>query len=218
MKKKIFVRRHRSGAAGRNEIRKRYSLLAYIPRRFYMPVSRRDFLKLSGMTAAGSFVGGASFLTGCKSANKLRGTKESTTICPYCGVGCGLIVSSRDGKVINTEGDPDHPINHGALCAKGSSLFQVAVNERRLTKVQYRKPFGTEWEEISWDEALKRIARRVKETRDATFQEKDGDVTVNRTPGIASLGGAALDNEECYVLSKFMRTLGVTYLEHQARI
>ena len=97
-----------------------------------MPVSRRDFLKLSGMTAAGAFVGGASFLTGCKSANKLRGTKESTTICPYCGVGCGLIVSSRDGKVINTEGDPDHPINHGALCAKGSALFQVAVNERRL--------------------------------------------------------------------------------------
>ena len=183
-----------------------------------MPLSRRDFLKLSGMTAAGAFVGGASFLSGCQSADKLKGAKESTTICPYCGVGCGLIVSSRDGKVINTEGDPDHPINHGALCAKGSSLFQVAVNERRLTKVQYRKPYGTQWEEISWDDAIKRIARRVKETRDATFQAIDGTVTVNRTPGIASLGGAALDNEECYILTKFARTLGITYLEHQARI
>ncbi len=183
-----------------------------------MPVSRRDFLKLSGMTAAGAFVGGTTFLSGCKSTNKLGGTKESTTICPYCGVGCGLIVSTRSGKIVNIEGDPDHPINQGSLCAKGSALYQVAVNQRRLTKVQYRKPYGTEWEEISWDDAVKRISRRVKETRDATFQEKEGAVTVNRTPGIASLGGAALDNEECYALSKFARTLGITYLEHQARI
>jgi formate dehydrogenase major subunit len=183
-----------------------------------MPLSRRDFLKLSGMTAAGAFVGGTAFLTGCKSADKLSGTKESTTICPYCGVGCGLIVSARGGKIVNIEGDPDHPINKGALCAKGSALFQVGVNDRRLAKVRYRKPYGTEWEEISWDEAIKRISRRIKETRDATFQEKDGAVTVNRTPGIASLGGAALDNEECYLLSKFARTLGITYLEHQARI
>ena len=183
-----------------------------------MPLSRREFLKLSGMTAAGAFLGGTAFLSGCKTYDKLSGTKESTTICPYCGVGCGLIVSTRNGRIVNTEGDPDHPINRGALCAKGSALFQVAINERRLAKVQYRRPYGTEWEEISWDEAVKKIARRVKDTRDATFQEKDGAVTVNRTNGIASLGGAALDNEECYVLSKFMRTLGVTYLEHQARL
>jgi len=170
------------------------------------------------MTAAGAFVGGTAFLSGCKSAEKLSGTKESTTICPYCGVGCGLIVSTKGGKIVNIEGDPDHPINQGSLCSKGSALFQVGVNERRLTKVQYRKPYGTEWEEISWEDAIKKIARRVKETRDATFQEKDGDVTVNRTPGIASLGGAGPRHEECYVLSKFMRTMGVTYLEHQARI
>ena len=187
-------------------------------RRSTMSLSRRDFLKMSGMTAAGAFIGGTAFLSGCKSADKLSGTKESTTICPYCGVGCGLIVSTRGGKIVNIEGDPDHPINQGSLCSKGSALFQVGVNERRLTKVQYRKPYGTQWEEISWEDAIKKIARRVKETRDATFQEKDGAVTVNRTPGIASLGGAALDNEECYVLSKFMRTIGVTYLEHQARI
>ncbi len=184
-----------------------------------MPVTRRDFLKLSGTTAAGAFFGGVSFLSGCKTApDKLKGTKESSTICPYCGVGCGLIVSTRDGKVINIEGDPDHPINQGTLCSKGSALYQVAVNERRLTRVQYRKAYGTEWEEISWEQAFKMIAQKVKAARDATFIEKEGDVTVNRCAGIASLGGAALDNEECYALSKFARVLGITYLEHQARI
>ena len=170
------------------------------------------------MTAAGAFIGGTSFLSECKAADKLSGAKESVTICPYCGVGCGLIVASRGGKIINIEGDPDHPINQGSLCSKGSALYQVAVNQRRLEKVQYRKPYGTKWEEISWEEAVKRIARRVKTTRDATFQAKEGAVTVNRTPGIASLGGAALDNEECYALTKFARALGITYLEHQARI
>jgi formate dehydrogenase major subunit len=145
-----------------------------------MPVSRRDFIKLSGMTVAGAFVGGTSFLSGCKSVDKLSGTKESTTICPYCGVGCGLIVAVKGGKIVNIEGDPDHPINQGSLCSKGSALYQVAVNQRRLEKIQYRKPYGTEWEEISWDEAAKRIARRVKETRDSTYQEKDGGY---RKPG-----------------------------------
>lgn len=184
-----------------------------------MSITRRDFLRLSGVTAAGAFFGGVSFLNGCKSApDKLQGTRESTTICPYCGVGCGLIVSARNGKVVNIEGDPDHPINQGTLCSKGSALFQIADNPRRLSKVQYRKPYGTEWEEISWDQAVKMIARRVKDTRDATFIEKEDGVTVNRCAGIASLGGAALDNEECYALSKFARMLGITYLEHQARI
>lgn len=183
-----------------------------------MPVSRRDFLKLTGMTAAGAFVGGSSFLTGCKSADKLSGAKESTTICPYCGVGCGLIVSTRGGKIINIEGDPDHPINMGSLCSKGSALYQVEMNKRRLEKVRYRKPFGTDWEEITWEDAFKKMARRLKDTRDATFIEKDGGTTVNMTPAVASLGGAALDNEECYALAKFMRTMGLTYLEHQARI
>jgi anaerobic selenocysteine-containing dehydrogenase len=184
-----------------------------------MPISRRDFLRLSGVTAAGTFLGGVSFLSGCKSVpNKLRGTKESTTICPYCGVGCGLIVSVRNGKIVNIEGDPDHPINQGTLCSKGSALYQVGVNTRRLDKVLYRKPFGTDWEEISWEKAIRMIAQRVKATRDATFVEKDGDLVVNRVAGIASLGGAALDNEECYVLSKFARIIGITSLEHQARI
>ena len=187
-----------------------------------MPVTRRNFLKLSGTTAAGAFLGGTSFLTGCKPApDKLKGARESTTICPYCGVGCGLVVSARGGKIINMEGDPDHPINRGTLCSKGNAIYQIAQNpiKRRLDKVQYRKPGGTEWEEISWDEAIKKMARRIKDTRDNTFVEKEpGGYTVNRAAGLVGLGGAALDNEECYVWSKFARTIGISYLEHQARI
>ncbi len=184
-----------------------------------MSVTRRDFIKLSSVTAAGSFFGGVTFLTGCKGApDKLKGTKISTTICPYCGVGCGLIVSTRGGKVVNVEGDPDHPINRGSLCSKGAALYQIAVNERRLTKVRYRKPYATQWEEISWNQAIGMIARRIKDTRDATFVEKENGVTVNKSMGLAGLGGAALDNEECYIWSKFARMLGITYLEHQARI
>lgn len=186
-----------------------------------MSVTRRDFLRLSGVTTAGAFLGGVSFLSGCKKTpDKLKGTKVSTTICPYCGVGCGLIVSTRNGKIVNIEGDPDHPINQGSLCSKGSALHQVAVNpiNRRLTTVQYRRPGGKDWETISWDQAIKMIAERVKKTRDDSFIEKEGNVTVNRTSALACLGGAALDNEECYLLSKFARILGTTYLEHQARI
>ncbi len=186
-----------------------------------MSITRRDFLKLSGFTTAGAFLGGVSFLSGCKqSPDKLRGTKESTTICPYCGVGCGLICSTRDGRIVNLEGDPDHPINQGSLCSKGSALQQIPNNpiNRRLTKVQYRKAYGTEWEEITWDRAISMIAKKIKDTRDATFVEKEGNVTVNRAAGIAGLGGAALDNEECYLWSKLARTIGISYLEHQARI
>lgn len=184
-----------------------------------MNVTRRTFLKLSGVTVAGTFFGGVSFLSGCKSTpSKLKGTKESTTICPYCGVGCGLIVAARDGKVINIEGDPDHPINQGSLCSKGSALYQVGVNKRRLEKVQYRAPGASEWKEISWDEAIKKIAANVKKARDETFVEKEGKLTVNRAAGLVGLGGASLDNEECYAWSKMARILGISYLEHQARI
>jgi len=186
-----------------------------------MPVTRRNFLKLSGTTAAGAFLGGTTFLTGCKTApKKLKGATESTTICPYCGVGCGLVVSARNGKIINMEGDPDHPINRGTLCSKGNAIYQVAQNpiKRRLDKVQYRKSGGTEWEEISWDVAIKKMARSIKDSRDKTFVEKEGAYTVNRAAGLVGLGGAALDNEECYAWTKFARTIGISYLEHQARI
>jgi formate dehydrogenase major subunit len=154
---------------------------------------------------------------------KIKFTTETTTICPYCGVGCGLIVHARKdahgGKVVNIEGDPDHPINLGALCSKGAALYQVAVNERRLTKVMYRAPGSAQWEYKDWDWTIKRIAALMKKTRDDTFEAKDSKGrVVNRTMGVACLGGAALDSEECYAYSKFARSFGVVYLEHQARI
>ena len=198
-----------------------------------MEISRRNFLKISGTTAV-------AFALGCGSKIKpeedkippigtwvdtreVKYGKETTTICPYCAVGCGIVVTSNyvDGvwKVVNTEGDPGHPINDGTLCSKGSALYQVANNERRLDKVQYRKKGGTKWEEITWDSAISMIADRIKTTRDGNFDVTNvGGDTVNRTEAIACLGGAALDNEECYLLSKLCRALGLVYIEHQARI
>lgn len=137
-------------------------------------------------------------------------------------MGCSAIVSVMDGKVVGLEGLPDSPINRASLCTKGQSIYQVANNDRRLQKVLYRAPGGTEWEEKTWEDATPAIARLIKDTRDATFVETedvDGKkVTVNRCEGIAHLGGAALDNEECYLASKFARSLGLVYIEHQARI
>jgi formate dehydrogenase major subunit len=139
-------------------------------------------------------------------------------VCPFCGVGCGQVVSSRAGKVIHIEGDPGHPISEGTLCSKGAAGIQVVHNSRRLQKVLYRKPNGAAWEEKSWDWALERIAARVKETRDKSFKTKVNENTVNRTEAIACLGGSALDNEEAYLLVKLMRALGLVYVEHQARL
>lgn len=188
-----------------------------------MEVNRRGFLRLSGAAAAGVAFAGVDFdLSPIESyAQQLRivGAKETTTICPYCAVGCGIIVNSQEGKVINTEGDPDHPISQGALCSKGSALFQVPNNERRITQVMYRAPFSTSWEFKSWDWALDRIAKRIKETRDASFLIKNAKgQTVNRIEKIASVGSAALDNEECFLYRKFLTSLGLVYIEHQARV
>lgn len=188
-----------------------------------MALDRRQFLKLSG----GAAIGGAALALGVDVspveayAKRLRtkGAKQSTTICPYCAVGCGAIVSARRGKTINIEGDPDHPINQGSLCAKGASMYQIANNPGRLTRPLYRAPYSNRWKAVSWDWALGKIADRVKAARDATFVAKNakGQV-VNRTNGIAHVGSAALDNEECWVLQGMMRALGLVYIEHQARI
>ncbi len=135
-----------------------------------------------------------------------------------------MIVHVKDGKVVNIEGDEASPINRGSLCSKGEALFQVANNDRRLQKVMYRAPGSDHWEEKSWEWSLDRIARLMKETRDRTFAIKEINkkdrkrYTLNRTNGMAILGGAGLDNEECYLLSKFARSMGVIYLEHQARL
>jgi formate dehydrogenase major subunit len=149
---------------------------------------------------------------------KTRGATETTTVCPFCGVGCGQVVSTRHGNVINIEGDAGHPISEGTLCSKGAAAIQVVNNPRRLQKVLYRAPRGKAWEEKTWDWALQRIAARVKETRDKSFQTTVNGKTVNRTEAIACLGGSALDNEEAYLLVKLMRALGLVYVEHQARL
>jgi formate dehydrogenase major subunit len=125
-----------------------------------------------------------------------------------------------NGKVLNIEGDPDHPVNRGAACAKGASMRQLSAdNPWRLKKVLYRAPGASGFQEKTWDWAIENIARRIKDTRDASFivQDSKGN-TVNRTETIANLGGAALDNEECYLLVKMARALGIVYLEHQARL
>ncbi len=188
-----------------------------------MDVSRRNFLKGSGLAAGTLAVTGKSAHADVDTPElRTKGLQVSTTICPYCAVGCGMIVHTKNGKVVNIEGDPEHPINQGALCSKGSALFQVANNERRLTKVQYRAPKSDKWEEKSWDWAMDRMAKLMKETRDRNFVKEEkinGEMyTVNRNEGMAMIGAAALDNEECYLLGKFARAMGVGYLEHQARI
>ncbi len=185
-----------------------------------MDVSRRGFLKLSvGSALAGSLAVNLDAAKSYAATLPIRYAKETQTICPYCAVGCGMIVHSRNGKVINTEGDPDHPINEGTLCSKGASLYQVVNNPARLTKPRYRAPGSKEWKDVEWDWALDEIANRIKKTRDETFVSKNskGQV-VNRCDGIAHVGSAALDNEECYILQKWLRSLGLVYIEHQARI
>ena len=149
---------------------------------------------------------------------KTRGATPTTTVCPFCGVGCGQVVSTQDGKIVNIEGDPAHPVSEGTLCSKGAAAIQVVNNPRRLQKVLYRKPGGTAWEEKTWDWALPRIAARVKDTRDKTFRTAVDGRVVNRTEAIACLGGSALDNEEAYLLVKLMRAMGLVYIEHQARL
>ena len=195
-----------------------------------MQITRRGFLKLSGATAIGAtLLKFGLTLTGCKKYAgehelRIRYAKESTTICPYDASGCGFIVAVEGDTVINVEGDPEHPINRGAACSKGAGMAQLRtvdgkLNPRRLTQVLHRKPGGTDWEPVSWDWAIDRIAQKAKLTRDATWEEKDeAGYLVNRTNGVASLGSAALDNEECYPLVKMMRALGLVYVEHHARI
>jgi anaerobic selenocysteine-containing dehydrogenase len=180
--------------------------------------TRRQLLK--GLTT-GTVAIGALSPSGCGPVTpplKTRGTTETTTVCPFCGVGCGQVVSTRHGNVINIEGDAGHPISEGTLCSKGAAALQVVNNPRRLQKVLYRAPRGKAWEEKTWDWALERIAARVKETRDKSFQTQVNGTTVNRTEAIACLGGSALDNEEAYLLVKLMRALGLVYVEHQARL
>lgn len=191
-----------------------------------MKLTRRQFIKITGASAAGVMALGLGIdLRPIKShahTLKIRYAKETTSICCYCAVGCGVIVHTGKagaGKIINIEGDPDHPINEGALCSKGAALSQLVNNENRITTPLYRAPYSTRWQKVSWDWALWQIALRVKKSRDASFTTRNakGQV-VNRTNRIAHVGSAALDNEECWLIQAMMRALGLVYIEHQARI
>lgn len=198
-------------------------------------ITRRSFFKLTSAALASSliyeFVGQSPAMAAETSkAFKLVDTQETPTVCCYCSGGCGTIVSVRDGNLINVEGDSDHPINRGGLCSKGSSQFAVnsvidpetgtaIINPNRLQKPKVRRPGKSEWEDISWEEAISEIATKIKATRDAAYEVKDENgVTVNRCESIANFGAAALDNEEGFALQKLCRSLGLTYIEHQARI
>ena len=183
-----------------------------------MKFSRRAFLKLTGLGAFGASDISPKTYNEPVNIKPKQNTDSTTSVCPFCAVGCGLLVTRKNGQVTDICGDPDHPINLGALCAKGQALPQIVNNPRRLDKVLYRPPGGQSFEEKSWSWALTQIAKRIKQTRDAGFVRKEGGTVVNRTDAIACLGGAALDNEECYLYVKLARALGITRIEHQARI
>ena len=141
------------------------------------------------------------------------------SICPYCGVGCGQLVYVQDEKITNIEGDPDSPISEGCLCPKGAATFQLVTGSQRVHQVLYRRPYSTHWETLPLPTAMDMVAARVKETRDATWQDVDDKgQRVARTLGIAHLGGATLDNEENYLIKKLFTALGVVQVENQARI
>ncbi len=151
--------------------------------------------------------------------SRLHGARTVGSICPYCAVGCATLIHVKDGQIVDVEGDPESPINEGTLCPKGAGIFQYTVNPRRLTRVLYRRPYGTEWEEVDLDWAMDRIAERVKETRDRTWVREDAEGRrVNHTEAIGFLGGAALDNEENYLIKKFCVGAGLVFVENQARI
>lgn len=206
-------------------------------------ITRRDFLKLGGGTAAGFAVMELGFdLQATAEAvgdSRTRNVTPTPSICPYCASGCGMLVfAERDVagnfvKLLSCQGDPDNPINEGSACAKGASLFNLRdiydpdtgeqiPNPKRVQKPLYRAANSTKWEEKEWDWMLNKIAENIKATRDTSFEHEttvdNQTVIVNRTERIGSMGGSGLDNEECYLISKLMRALGVVYLETQARI
>jgi formate dehydrogenase major subunit len=213
-------------------------------------IGRRDVLRLSFGGGAGLAVGGLIDMTAVRAATKelkLADIQEFTTSCNFCSCGCGMVASVRDGKLIAMEGDFDHIVNRGSLCVKGISMFATHTSPERLTTPRYRAPGSDRWQEISWDDAITRVAQKLRKTRDDTwiatekvnapdlsadrasspkiesaphFIPHDGlrDVPVNRTDAIGFMGGAQNTNEECYLFQKAARLLGMAYVEHQARL
>ena len=215
------------------------------------PLNRRDWLKATIGGGAGLALGGLLDVPAVKAASKefkLANVSEFTTSCNFCSCGCGMIAAVRDGKLLTMEGDYDHIVNRGALCVKGISMFATHASPNRLTTPRYRAPGSDHWEDISWDDAIKRVAAKVRKTRDETWIAAEkvdapelvvdlaagdrlasaprlvpraggpADVPVNRTDAIGFMGGAQNTNEECYLFQKAARLLGLAYVEHQARL
>src|SRR5512133_482099 len=200
-----------------------------------MNVTRRQFLKVTsgaiGTSVVAELTGlGLTSAAAQEKAGKvpIKSGRQVPSICPYCAVGCGQIVTVNDkGAIIDIQGNPDSPINQGTLCPKGAATYQLAINDQRWTTVKYRAPGSDHWEDKPLDWAMKRIAELTKKTRDANFNETqempDGTGgTVNKrvmnTYALASLGGATMDNEWNYLHQKLFHALGGVYLENQARI
>ena len=206
-----------------------------------MELTRRDFLKLSGSGLGAAALVNLGFKLPARAATEpLRIVKavETSGVCSFCAVVCGtLIVSEKEGdhlKVVNIEGNPDNAINFGTLCSKGAATIQKSyigdeVNPERVTKPLYRAKGASDWTEISWNEAIDKIAKKVKETRDAGWIKEDDvigpdgnptgkKVPANRTEAIGTLGSAELSNEGAYLYQKWARSLGVVYIEHHARL
>ncbi len=193
-----------------------------------MDGTRRDFLKVAALGGAAASVFGFDLAPAYAQLRELKIARatETRSTCPYCAVSCGVIIYTLGDKaknvtpqVIHVEGDPDHPINRGTLCPKGASLEQDILNPRRLTKPQVRRPGGTDWQDISWDDAINEIGGLMKKSRDETFVTKDAQGrTVNRCEGIAFIGGCTDTNEMNYLIVKSMRSMGVCYIENQARV
>jgi formate dehydrogenase major subunit len=186
-------------------------------------INRREWFK--GVASAGAAFAAGDFMVDQPSRRaelKLAGAKEFTTACNFCSCGCGMVGHVLDGKLVNLEGDPDHVVNEGALCVKGTAMLATHASPQRVSSPRYRAPGSDHWTEISWDEALDKVARKIKATRDANWvaTEKEGEqeLPVNRTDALGLLGGAQSTNEECYLWAKLARLLGTNFIEHQARL
>ena len=154
-----------------------------------------------------------------KAGARIAGLKATESVCPYCAVGCGQVVYTRDGELVDIEGNPRSPINQGTLCPKGSASRQLVLQPGRLTKVKYRRPGATEWEELELETAMDMIAERLIAARENGWQDADEEGRrVDRTMGFAHLGGATLDNEENYLIKKAFTAMGAVQIENQARI
>jgi len=214
-------------------------------------ITRRDLFRLTFGGGAGLSLGGLLDVRAMRAATqdlKLSEVSEFTTSCNFCSCGCGMIAAVRDGKLLKMEGDYDHIVNRGSLCVKGISMFATHASPQRLTTPRYRAPGSDHWEDISWDDAISRVAKKVRKTRDENWiatEKVDApdlsvdrasserlesaprfiphaggkrDVPVNRTDAIGFMGGAQNTNEECYLFQKATRLLGLAYIEHQARL